>query len=269
MNVVSMDTAKRVLRRARKAAQIGLLTNNFVEVWGSIVGRRKLHELRLRNGLRIGAPDTVQLWNHFNDIWLDHVYTSGDFEIPANGTVVDIGANIGLFSMLSAQRAAKVLSFEPFGPCFEWLSKNVQVNGLSNIVRPLNVAVAGTRGTRTFHVQPEYTSNSFYSGDGGQAVTVDCTTLDAIVGEDCAGRCDFLKMDCEGAEYEILLGCQDQTLRQIAAISMEVHEGIGGHDRSDLQRRLGSTGFDVELADFNGCLILKAKNRELTATRAA
>lgn len=259
MNTLSPERARRVFRRAKKAIQIGFIADNFVDVWGSIVAGRKLGELRLRNGVRLGAPDSVELWNHFNDIWLDHVYDGEGYDIPQNGNVVDIGANIGLFSLLAARRAARVLAFEPFGPCFEWLSRNVASNGQSNVVQPFKSAVASNAGSRTFHVQPQLTSNSFYSTEG-QAVTVECTTLEAIVQNQCGGRCDFLKMDCEGAEFEILLGCSDDTLRRIGVIAMEVHEGVGGHTAADLERRLRQAGFSVRVAHINGPLIMKARN---------
>jgi FkbM family methyltransferase len=259
MNTVSTDNARRILRRVRKAAQIGFLASNYVEVWRSVLAGGKLAELRLRNGLAISAPANVQLWNHFNDIWLDRTYTNEGFEIPAGGTVIDIGANIGIFSLLAAQRAARVVSFEP-GPCFEWLARNIESNQLGKIIRPFNSAVGRDVGTRTFLVQPEFTANSFYQTTG-EPVTVACTTLRAIIDEQCAGRCDFLKLDCEGAEFEILLEASDETLKRVRMIAMEVHEGLEGHTRTDLEKRLVTAGFSVEIRSGHGPIIMHGRNK--------
>jgi FkbM family methyltransferase len=262
MNMVSTDNARRILRRARKAAQIGLVAENYVEVWRSVLTGRKLGTLRLRNGLAIAAPQNVQLWNHFNDIWLDQSYTRGFFDIPTGGTVIDVGANIGLFSLLAAQRAARVIAFEP-GPCFEWLARNVEVNHVGKIIQPLNSAMGRDAGTRTFLVQHEFTSNSFYQTTG-EPVTVACTTLRAAIDEHCGGRCDFLKLDCEGAEFEILLEASDDTLGRIGMIALEVHEGLaGGHSRADIEKRLVAAGFSIEVLPGEGPVILRGRNRKL------
>jgi FkbM family methyltransferase len=254
--------ALRVLKRAKKAAQIGFIAKNFVDVWGSILVGRELDELRLRDGLIVGAPRNVHLWNHFNEIWLERVYTRDRFDIGVGSTVVDIGANIGLFSLLAARSAARVFSFEPFADSFDWLSKNIERNQLSRIIHPINLAVGRDAGTRTFYVHPQSTSNNFYETKNGQPVVVACTTLKNIIEEHCQMRCDFLKLDCEGSEFEILLGATDETLKMIGAISLEVHEGLSGHSRTDLENRLANAGFSIESRqDMYGCLVMKARNK--------
>jgi FkbM family methyltransferase len=240
-----------------------------VEVWGSVLAGRKLDELRLRDGLRVGAPKNVHLWNHFNEIWLERAYTPSGFEIEPGSTVVDIGANIGLFSLLAARKALRVFSFEPYGPCFDWLSRNINTNNLGGTVHPFKQAVGDVDGTRTFYVHPEFTSNNFYQSTIGEPVTVTCTTLGAILKDHCDNKCDFLKMDCEGAEFEILLGADDDLLRRIGKISLEVHEGVGGHTRADLERRLSGVGFEVQSRqDRFGCVTLRGRNLNSKITGA-
>jgi FkbM family methyltransferase len=258
--VVSTGNARRVLRRVRKAAQVGVLAENYFQVWRSVLVGGKLHELRLRNGVTIRAPDNVKLWNHFNDIWLNRTYTADGFDIPAGGTVVDIGANIGLFSLMAAQRAACVLSFEPFTLCFEWLLRNVEANGLGDVIRPFNSAVGRDVGMRTLFVQSEFTSNSFYQ-TRGDPVSVPCTTLAVIVDEHCGGRCDFLKLDCEGAEFEILSEAKGETLKRVRTIALEVHEAIDVGTRVDLEKRLAAASFSVDTRISHGPLIMLGRNK--------
>jgi FkbM family methyltransferase len=164
------------------------------------------------------------------------------------------------------ERAAQVFAYEPFAPCFEWLSRNVTQNRLGGTIRPFNLAVGAHAGARIFHVSSEYTSNSFFEASGDKPVTVQCTTLAAIIDDPCRGWCDFLKLDCEGAEFEILLGASDETLKRVRMMALEVHEGVGGHTRSDLEKRLTDAGFQTETRETSGPLIMRARNRTAKAS---
>lgn len=59
--------------------------------------------------------------------------------------------------------------------------------------------------------------------------------------------CEFLKLDCEGAEYEILFKASADTLRKVERISLEYHMGVTDHAPQELVDLLGSRGFEVEL----------------------
>lgn len=59
------------------------------------------------------------------------------------------------------------------------------------------------------------------------------------------GECDFLKVDCEGCEYGLILPASGETLRRIARISMETHEFGPGRRQGALVEHLERHGFDV------------------------
>ena len=71
------------------------------------------------------------------------------------------------------------------------------------------------------------------------------TTLDELLRRLGVARCDLLKLDCEGAEYEILYGASEETLRAIDAITAEYHVGLNEHTVAELVRFLESRGFIV------------------------
>ena len=114
---------------------------------------------------------------------------------------------------------------------------------------PLNYAVVGLTGKRQqkLHVDNSPEEHSLYSSaDGNDYVTVECLTLPEIFDSHQIDTCDFLKMDCEGAEYEILLSCPEEYLSRVKRFQVEFHEEPGiYHNRQDLIDALRRAGFDV------------------------
>ncbi|MBI3589602.1 MAG: FkbM family methyltransferase [Candidatus Liptonbacteria bacterium] len=126
-----------------------------------------------------------------------------------NAVVVDIGAHIGVFSILAAQRirGAKVFSFEPLPENFSLLKANIDLNALSDRVFPFQLAVSGRRGLRRLHFFSERTGSSFFPIPGQRQTDqfdVHSLTLADIFEKNHISRCDFLKIDCEGSESEII-----------------------------------------------------------------
>jgi hypothetical protein len=78
-----------------------------------------------------------------------------------------------------------------------------------------------------------------------QTLEVPSTSLDAIFAEREIEQCDLLKMDCEGAEYEILFAASDDTLRRIRRIVLEYHDWVVPFGHRDLARMLRERGFEV------------------------
>lgn len=148
------------------------------------------------------------------------------FRIGENDVVIDVGAHIGSFSVYAARKAAKgrVLSFEPDEASYGQFVKNIQANNLKNILA-FKEAVGGQPGPRTLYsAKLNSAENNFYWG-GARARSVACGTLSEVFTKNGIARCDFLKMDCEGAEYEILLNTPIDVLRKIRRIGVECHVG--------------------------------------------
>jgi FkbM family methyltransferase len=154
-------------------------------------------------------------------------YTSEPgFQLGAEDVVIDIGAHIGSFSVYAGRRAprGRVFSFEPDDWSHRQLVKNLAINEVAN-VKTFRGGVGGKSGTRNLYAAKlNSAENNFYWG-GAQADSVDCVTLADIFAEHKLERCDFMKIDCEGAEYEILLNTPMEVLRKIRRISVECHVG--------------------------------------------
>lgn len=121
--------------------------------------------------------------------------------------VVDLGANRGVFSVLMANHAKKVLSVEVQPVFAPVIAHNMAINGFSNYV--VETAFVGYGGD--------------YSG-----IKRSTTTLDELFDKYSLETVDFLKIDIEGSEFAIFRS--PSWLRRVKRVSMEVHSAFGSPD---------------------------------------
>jgi FkbM family methyltransferase len=204
--------------------------------------------LRLRDGT------TLHLSSYHGDIVTVFVVFckeeyGTDFEAR---TVLDIGANIGTFAVLAAKHGCRrLVAVEPSLEAFQVLSRNLQENGLADRCTALHAAVCGEeRGSVPFPVASS-ALNSLHLDrptSDGPISAVATTTLGRLLEDHFPDGLDLLKMDCEGAEIEIVAQSRDEDLRRVRAIRMEFH----GPDPGPTRQRLESLGFQVDLYDRLG-----------------
>ena len=164
-------------------------------------------------------------------------YTHDGFGINPGDTVVDVGANIGTFAVLASTRAARVLAIEPDSENYRRLRENIALNSAANIL-PIRAAVAKEAGTIVLQRAREGGYHSTTAGMMGESPvaqeTVEARTLSEIFREHEVRRCHFLKLDCEGAEYDILLTLPAVDFSRIDKVAMEWH-GVEDRERRWLQ----------------------------------
>lgn len=176
-------------------------------------------------------------------------YLTDGFGIRDGDTVIDIGAHIGTFTVYAAKLAGRgaVYSFEPHPENFRLLKKNVSLNGLKN-VRLSRTGVSGGGGECALFTDEENTGGHSIYGKGGRQLRIRCTTLSDILSSNSIDSCDFLKMDCEGAEYGILFGTPPECFDRIRKMVLEYHEYFFGRKRlRHLVIFLGKMGFRVSV----------------------
>ncbi len=182
--------------------------------------------LELRNGLKITSRIGTDR-GAINEVWLDGIYDPPGFDWSRCKTVIDVGANIGTLSLFAASKAhdARVLAFEPDPDTNKVLQDNVDQNGLQHRVTVSTLGMASKAETRTFYVTPRCSwFGTLYRPEGeSREVTIHTTTLADTFQKHGIDRCDFLKLDCEGAEYEILYGLEKGLLARIDFIALEHH----------------------------------------------
>jgi FkbM family methyltransferase len=124
--------------------------------------------------------------------------------------VVDAGAHIGRFSLAAARAGASVVAVEPNPETFRVLAANVKLNGFRN-VRLVNAALGEREGEAELHVPLVHHGTASLRGDwerrfATRTVRVRVTTLDGLVEELGLERVDWLLVDVEGYELEVLRG---------------------------------------------------------------
>ncbi len=128
--------------------------------------------------------------------------------------IIDIGAHIGLFSVIAAQvagKAGKVYAFEPAPATFALLQKTVVINHDEQVIETFQKAVGKENGKIIFFVSDGQADNSNslvnYKNDRPMhGIDVAVTTIDNFVQEKNIRKLDFIKIDVEGAEYDTLQG---------------------------------------------------------------
>ena len=213
--------------------------------------KRRPYVARTRVGVEMELRPGLGDWFSFYENLVHQQYLRDGQRLLPGNAVIDIGANIGCFSVLAASRVGswgKVIAAEPSSASYGQLLANLRRSGLSNVT-PRQVAVAGRGGLVEIRNSRNALCSSIYAEVGGREVdgyieTVPALTVDELMRESGIARCALLKVDCEGAEYDIFEQMDHDTAERIEQIVMEVHE-IPGRDPHALLRRIRELGFHV------------------------
>ncbi len=142
--------------------------------------------------------------------------------------VIDVGANLGYYTVLFARQVGeggRVIAFEPDPNNRDLLERNLQANGLEGLVTVEAKAVADHIGTRRLHIDRNHrglhslSPRNRVSGLEQDAIEVPVTTLDTLRAHGTFGSPDFIKVDAQGAEGAILEGGRD-TLRDSRPLTL-------------------------------------------------
>ena len=184
-----------------------------------------------RNNVKVEVPK--RLHHEFKEIFMENAYSIGlKKRIKKNPTIIDIGANAGFFTMFAVSKYPEctVYSYEPIYSNFQQLIKNRELNSTKKIYC-FNSAVCGHNGkikmshnkTGSFTTTASIINND--GDDDKESIEVSCLKLSELFKENNLDSCDLLKLDCEGAEYDILYNTPKEILNKIDQMAIEVHQG--------------------------------------------
>ncbi len=154
-------------------------------------------------------------------------------DIHPDDIVLDIGANVGSFSMFASEKAKHVYAVEPIYP--HLLKQNIEKNNIKNIT--------------VFDFGLGYGDKKIRYGKINKTVT--CKPLSEIISL-CGNHIDFLKIDCEGGEWSI----KPEELAGICHIEGEIHNLDGFHDVNNFVDMLKKAGFECRVHKFCDVIIL-------------
>ena len=169
----------------------------------------------------------------------DGAYMYADIEacLPyISGTIVDVGAHVGLWTIPMSRKATKVIAIEPFLPTFELLQKNILANNVENVTL-LNTLLGDP--SKKYSLGNTVSSGSNHYLENG---TLNGETLDTLISE----KISFIKIDVEGMEPEVLAGAHriigESRPRFIIEVNPRVLKKVGKRP-SDISKYLPRYNF--------------------------
>ena len=148
---------------------------------------------------------------------------------PREGdTVIDIGAHIGRYTITSSKQVGstgKVVAIEADPDNFQLLKRNIALNNLTNVL-PLNYAVFSTRTRMKLYEQSasaKYNSVMLTRARTMNYVEVNADTLDSILEQNRITQVNWIKIDVEGAEFEVLKGSTKTLSSNDISLLVEIH----------------------------------------------
>jgi FkbM family methyltransferase len=151
------------------------------------------------------------------------------FPFYKNSIIIDVGAHKGFFSLFASKNLkdnAVIYSIEPSSSNYNQLLRNIELNEIKNI-KSFNIALNGKGGENKLYLSLDE-NNSLIINEKDDISknyeVVNCETLDSFIDINHIELVDFLKLDCEGSEYEILFNASKATFNKIKTISLEFHD---------------------------------------------
>jgi len=170
------------------------------------------------------------------EILEENVYEVSSGRFNLGGVVVDLGANIGAFSLYAAKQGAIVYSVEPEPNNIKALEKNISLNNFSDKIFILPYAISNKKGV------------AIINDDGGGSTIkddkagteVELMPLDNLFSLYHIDEVDVMKIDIEGSEVETILGASKETLDKCKYITMEF-DIRSGKMLGEMVRKLSET----------------------------
>lgn len=248
-----MNSPQGYLRTYRRLRRGGATRRSVVLYPARRRGRRPHNRLDVKGAGTLVSPVEEPLLTMFHETWVDGRYRPPGWTARPGGVVVDVGACVGVFTLWAARRAGagRIIAIEPTPSLAQALADNVVRNRLESVtVR--EAALGGCHRRATIFRRGEQAMNTLFrtdtfNSDFVPVAEVEVLTLDEIFDQCAIDACELLKLDCEGAEYEILAGASTGTLRKVRAIVAEYHVGLNAGDPGSLGKTLEHAGFSVTI----------------------
>lgn len=176
-------------------------------------------ELEMQSAIYLDEMGDFILPSCFNDYSMtkEGPYELGDIHLSERDIVLDLGANMGLFSVYAVSKKCISYAFEPDSDLQQVISRHSELNG--NKIHIVPYAVSNQCGEAKFYIDSFNSgANSMVIQDGGgekRCVSIQQITIDEFVERQKLERVDFIKADIEGAERLMLMGAEN-TLRKFA-----------------------------------------------------
>jgi FkbM family methyltransferase len=191
------------------------------QVWRRFPGAGAIAELP--HGERLWCPP----WSHLAGAWVSVGYHETELPfvralVRPEDLVLDVGANLGVYTVVSAMQGARVVAFEPNADARALLLANIDLNRLSERVRVSSHALADFSGSAGFTTDLEE-CNHIARGSDDRSAPVEVRQLDEVTLPD--GPITLIKIDVEGYDEAVLRGARKTLLRDQPVLIIETWAG--------------------------------------------
>lgn len=244
-------------------------------------GSDEINLFELPNGFTLFASTKSELKLIYDEIVEDNSYLRNGIYIPEGGCVLDVGANVGLFSIYinAIFENLNIYAFEPLPATFKYLKQNASL--YNGNIKVFNYGLSDKEETATFSYYPHISamSSRYIDKDLGMQTVKDFVlsseefneqeineetlnslieerliseefecelkTISQIIKDNSISKIDLLKIDVEQAELDVINGIKDEDWVIIEQIIIEVHD-IEGR-LNIITERLNKFGFNIEI----------------------
>ncbi len=187
-------------------------------------------DISYRNGILLKLdledwiPQNIYFLNAYEEKEINFIE---DF-LKEGDCFIDVGANIGLFSLVASKRvgsSGKVIAFEPFKRNYRILCNHILMNQASN-VQSENIAISNVSGKMRLHLNEKEKNFGMVSGVSNEhTYTEEAMTicLDAYMETKIKSRVHLIKIDIEGLEYQAILGMLETIERHKPTLLIEIN----------------------------------------------
>lgn len=179
------------------------------------------------------------------DIYVGREYADY-FPFNRDAVVVDVGAHYGYFSLFALQNLSpnsRIVSIEPSSDNLKIFKENIKKVNDTHIILIEKALYSKSDLNLDFNTSMEGYNHHISHSIGNKVRTI---SIEDIMKSNNISKIDFLKMDCEGSEYEIILDSPGEVFETIETISMEYHDRkIDGYSPLDIVEKLKILGYSV------------------------
>jgi FkbM family methyltransferase len=200
-------------------------------------------ELPLKRGGSLTADEFITLYLY------KKIFVDGCYDVPmspAPSTIVDVGANTGLFALRMKQLypRCKIYGYEPMPANYARLVRNLRLNRLDDVETYMQGIGSTTRIDKLFIHDTDISGHSMFASEAGSRAHIDIQLLglgDML--DRMNGDCSLLKLDCEGAELQIIQSIDEELAERIDNVVFESRPSL--YDVADAVSHLERVGYQV------------------------